>query len=165
MLYFAYGSNLSLARLRRRVPSARPLGIAELSGHRLQFHKAGGDGSAKCDAFHTGQAADVVLGRVYHIDPAEKYVLDRAESLGVGYEERQVDVRLNGDEVTNVFSYHALRINPRDYPYDWYRHHVEVGSLEAGLPEAYVEGIRAVPVKPDPVVSRARHEWDHYPDR
>jgi len=37
--YFAYGSNMSLARLRRRVPSARRIAVATLPGYRLRFHK------------------------------------------------------------------------------------------------------------------------------
>ena len=50
MLYFAYGSNLSSARMAARVPSARVVARAQLPGHALRFHKVGRDGSAKCDA-------------------------------------------------------------------------------------------------------------------
>jgi hypothetical protein len=50
MQYFAYGSNMSLRRLRTRVPSAVKLGNATLFGHQLKFHKRSQDGSAKCDA-------------------------------------------------------------------------------------------------------------------
>jgi hypothetical protein len=56
MLYFAYGSNMSVSRLVARTPSAQPLGRCALRGHQLRFHKVGGDGSAKCDAFHTGNS-------------------------------------------------------------------------------------------------------------
>ncbi|TNF88372.1 MAG: gamma-glutamylcyclotransferase, partial [Gammaproteobacteria bacterium] len=41
LYYFAYGSNMSPARLQARVPSARPLGVYRLKGHRLSFHKRG----------------------------------------------------------------------------------------------------------------------------
>ncbi len=62
MKYFAYGSNMSISRLRERVPSAVRLGIFFLEGHRLCFHKASEDGSAKCDAYQTNNPNDEVIG-------------------------------------------------------------------------------------------------------
>ncbi len=48
MKYFAYGSNMSLARLKGRVPSAKRLGMFCLRNHQLAFHKISKkDGSAK----------------------------------------------------------------------------------------------------------------------
>ena len=49
LLYFAYGSNMSSVRLRARVNSAQPLGVARLPGHRLRWHMHSLDGSGKCD--------------------------------------------------------------------------------------------------------------------
>ena len=37
--YFAYGSNMSLVRLRERVPSAERLGVFILAEYQLRFHK------------------------------------------------------------------------------------------------------------------------------
>ena len=54
--------------------------------HRLEFHKVGRDGSAKCDAFETGNPDDSVIGVVFDIHTAEKNYLDQAEGLGVGYD-------------------------------------------------------------------------------
>jgi hypothetical protein len=76
MKYFAYGSNMSLARLQARTPSARRLGTAVLESHDLRFHKAGKDGSGKCDVVHTG-GAECVYGVLYEID-AERDRLERA---------------------------------------------------------------------------------------
>ena len=45
MKYFAYGSNMSLARLQERVPSARKLEIVTLKNHQLRFNMSGTDGS------------------------------------------------------------------------------------------------------------------------
>jgi hypothetical protein len=50
-VYFAYGSNMSTARLRQRMPSCKPLGTAVLSEHKLRFHKRSTDQSGKCNAF------------------------------------------------------------------------------------------------------------------
>ena len=79
--YFAYGSNMWTPRLRERVPSAEPMGIASVAGYRLRFHKRSIDGSAKCNAFYTGNNANVVWGVVFDILQAEKANLDRAEGL------------------------------------------------------------------------------------
>lgn len=42
MNYFAYGSNMSLQRLRERVPGAEYLGSYTLINHNLRFHIEGG---------------------------------------------------------------------------------------------------------------------------
>jgi len=41
MKYFAYGSNMSLLRLRARVPSAERIGMFTLVEHALRFHTNG----------------------------------------------------------------------------------------------------------------------------
>ena len=71
MKYLAYGSNMSLNRLRSRTPSARRLGVFELRRHKLKFHKVGQDGSAKCNAFFTGIDTDIVEGVGFEINPGE----------------------------------------------------------------------------------------------
>lgn len=50
-VYFAYGSNMSTVRLRERMPSCKPLGIATLPGHALRFRKRSTDKFGKCNAF------------------------------------------------------------------------------------------------------------------
>ena len=82
--YFAYGSNLLLARLGERAPSARRIGRGRLSAHQLCWHKRGTlDGSGKCNAFMTGDTADVVWGALFELADTERARLDAAEGLGV----------------------------------------------------------------------------------
>lgn len=61
VVYFAYGSNTSTARLRERMPSCKPLGIATLPGHALRFHKRSTDKSGRCNAF-TSESDRSVIG-------------------------------------------------------------------------------------------------------
>ncbi|MEZ5479484.1 MAG: gamma-glutamylcyclotransferase family protein [Thiolinea sp.] len=136
MYYFAYGSNLSLARLQARVPSAVPLGCYQLNGYDLRFHKAGADGSGKCNACFTGQDQDVVYGRLYDIDAAEKPVLDRIEGLGFGYDAQTVTVTAAMGEA-EAMTYVATHIIEFLKPYGWYLNHVLIGAQETGLPEQY----------------------------
>ena len=92
VVYFAYGSNMSTARLRERTPSCKPLGIATLPGHALRFHKRSTDKSGKCNAFACGND-DRVIGRaLFSFDPAERAKLDNAEGVGSGYEHAVVTV-------------------------------------------------------------------------
>lgn len=150
MLYFAYGSNLSSKRLRQRVPSAVRVAVARLPGHALRFHKESRvDGSAKCDAWESGDPGDQVLGVVYEIQVGHKPGLDRVEGLGEGYEEKQVRVELEAGGGIEAFTYYATLIRRDLRPLDWYKRHVLVGARENGLPEAYIREIEAVSSIPD----------------
>ena len=53
-LYFGYGSNMLTERLRarERCPSAKCIGIAEVTGYALEFSKPGEDGSGKATLGH-----------------------------------------------------------------------------------------------------------------
>ena len=148
--YFAYGSNMSLSRLRARAPSARRLGCYVLAAHALRFHKSGMDGSGKCDAFLTADPGDRVVGVVFAIDPAEKAWLDEAEGLGAGYNEKTVTVEGEAGERLVATTYWATHINEMLKPYSWYKHHVLIGAREAGLPVSYIERIESVECLEDP---------------
>ena len=158
MLYFAYGSNMSTARLIRRVPSAILLGSAVLARHRLCFHKIGRDNSAKCDALFTGQEANLVLGALYRIDPVEKQYLDQAEGLGNGYETKQVTVLTTAAKKFEAYTYYATRTDPRLKPFHWYKNHVLRGAVQLDLPQEYRRQIEAVVSIDDPDPARSTAE-------
>ncbi|MAT91007.1 MAG: gamma-glutamylcyclotransferase [Halioglobus sp.] len=156
--YFAYGSNMSLARLRARTPSARRLGLYRLAGHELRFHKHGADGSGKCDAFFTGATDQRIYGALYTLDTREKPALDAVEGLGLGYAEKQVQVEDHAGETLQAFTYYAIRTDPALLPFDWYLGHVRVGAREIGVPAAYLAAIEAVRSRPDPDNARDARE-------
>lgn len=156
--YFAYGSNLLSARLRERTPSARVIGPAVLARHELRWHNVGMDGSGKCDVIAATRPDSHVLGVVYEIDRADKPVLDAAESLGVGYAERETVITLAGRPMT-AWIYHALMIDAQLLPYDWYKALVLAGAREHGFDPHYVDALRAVPSRPDADAARAAHHF------
>ncbi len=158
MLYFSYGSNMSYRRLSQRTPSAEFVCVASLSHHSLRFHKLGRDRSAKCDAFFTGQAEDIVVGVVFCIAPAERRHLDHAEGLGQGYEAKRVELISSEREPVEAFTYYATAIDPSLHPYHWYKQHVLFGCRENGLPPAYVDRIVSIPSIEDPDPERAQRE-------
>lgn len=140
MYYFAYGSNMSLARLRERVPSATSLGCYILRKHDLRFHKSGKDGSAKCDAYFSDDPEHAVYGVLFDIDYEHKSALDKAEGLGHGYEEKVVSIVSTNDfSLINALTYAATNIDARMKPFSWYVNHVLIGATEAFLPPDYIE--------------------------
>ncbi len=160
MKYFAYGSNLLLTKMREVVPSAAPTGVARLPAYKLKFHKESFDGSAKCDAYGTGDERDVVHGVVYEIDEKEKPNLDRAEGLGVGYNEVEIEVMGDRGSVT-AFMYVADSeyIDYTLQPYTWYKQYVLEGARHHGLPESYIEeSVTRVKAMEDPDTERDREK-------
>lgn len=152
VVYFAYGSNMSTARLRERMPSCQPLGTATLPGHSLRFHKRSIDGSGKCNAFRRGND-HYVVGVLFRFDPAEHDKLDEAEGVGRGYEHAMVTVINEEGRRRKVLTYVATpsHIDDRLQPYGWYKEFVLSGAEEHGLPTEYVaEHIRAVEGIEDP---------------
>jgi hypothetical protein len=51
MLIFSYGSNMCLARLKNRVPSATFVSIGTLLEHKIKLHKLSKDGSGRRTRF------------------------------------------------------------------------------------------------------------------
>ena len=160
MRYFAYGSNMLTERLCARVPSAKLLCRARLSGHELRWHKQGRDSSGKCDAFHTGRADAVVWGVLFSIRADEKSHLDAAESAGIGYREKRVVVESRGDLI-EAFTYRAepTHIDPALQPYKWYKAFVLAGASASALPGGYVAALEAQQAQVDPSDARANQAW------
>ena len=153
VITFAYGSNMLTVRLRERCPSVLPLGIAELPGFDLLWHKKSRDGSGKCDIVKTDQPGVSVFGVLFEIARTEKAELDKAEGLGSGYDETQIQVWLGSDRST-VNAYVATATDLALKPYTWYRALTVAGAKEHGLPADYVARLEAVPADQDPVQER-----------
>jgi hypothetical protein len=163
MLYFAYGSNMSYARLITRVPSAVQKDIGLLHSHRIEFHKVGfRDGSAKCNAFATDNADDFLAGVLYEILPEQRELLDQAEGLGHGYEVKTVKIKTLSGQDVSAFTYYATKINPNLKPFHWYKHHVVWGAKEHNLPDDYVDQIISTDSIEDINTSRAEKELSVY---
>jgi len=158
VLNFAYGSNMLLARLRERVPSARLRTVATLPGHVLCWHKLGQDGSGKCDVLPSGDPQAAVMGVVFELARVDKPRLDAAEDLGVSYAEKEVEVQTAAGPV-RAWVYHAILVDPAAVPFDWYKALVVAGAREHGLPAAYVAGLDAIASQVDPDAARAARNF------
>ena len=147
-LYFAYGSNLSVARMTGRVASARFVAPARLLEWRLTCDKRGRDGSGKANIVPARDAE--VWGALYRIDLEHWEILDGFER---GYERMTLQVWTH-DRSVEIQTYASQELTDDPTPFDWYKQLLVQGAWEHGLPAHYVERLVALPARPDP--SRAR---------
>ena len=150
-LYFAYGSNLKLARLRGRVPSAQVVTTARLHGYRLALDKRGSDGSGKANLCR--EPGSRVWGVVYGFGLQDWAALDACEP---GYERIAVGVEA-GERRLRAETYVALRLTREPVAFDWYKRLILEGAREHGLPDEWLERLERLPQRPDP---RSRKEAD-----
>jgi hypothetical protein len=153
---FAYGSNLTLARIEERIGKVAIVTIGKLEGHALRFHKIGRDGSGKADAYATGRAEDEVWGAVYEFSAGTKRRLDRFEGLGTEYLDTEIEV-ITAAGVLRAHAYRARpdRIDETLLPFDWYHRFVLHGARAHGLPADYVAALSRAAVRVDPDRTRA----------
>lgn len=157
MNYFSYGSNMCTRRLHARVPSARFLALGSLKGYQLKFHKRSVDRSGKCTPVYTGDMSDEIYGVIFDIAAPDKPKLDKAEGLGKGYDERQVDITTP----TGVIAAYTYVAAPSDIDhsltlYSWYEGFVVAGTMEHELPLSYIKNLEAVITCEDPDMKRDR---------
>lgn len=162
MKYFAYGSNMSFARLQQRCPSARFVGAFTLKGHQLKFHKNGQDTSAKCDAFETNNEFDLVYGALFDLDDTDKETLDRIEGLGRGYNQKTVSVENETLGKVDAITYYAIDINENLLPFSWYLNHVIIGAKQSELPSDYLALIEIIESVEDPDRTRDAMQREMY---
>ena len=160
--YFAYGSNMSIKRIKARLPSVEKVGIFSLAQHKLAFHKKGDDGSAKADAYFTANSNDKIIGLVFRLTSSDIEILDKIEGVGAGYEQKQVTVFNEQNESLLALTYYATKIDSTLKPYPWYHHHVSIGATQASLPESYIESIESITTNQDPDAKRQQREMFIY---
>jgi gamma-glutamylcyclotransferase len=157
MNVFAYGSNMPIRRMCSRVAGATVVATGYVCHRQFAYHKRGVDGSAKADAVFTGRGSDRIWGVVYRLAPDEKQILDRHETLGVGYDHEQVEV-IAEERICQAWIYVARReaIDARLLPYSWYHKLVIHGAEQHRLPQPYIEQLRQFQSIKDP--DAARHD-------
>lgn len=88
--YLAYGSNLHVAQMKRRCPTAHSIGTAWLEGWRLAFR------GSKTGAYLTiipDKRARTPVG-VWLITDADELALDRYEGCPVFYHKQEIEVEM-----------------------------------------------------------------------
>lgn len=150
-IYFAYGSNMLTARLRKRCQSAQSLGTAIAHGVYLRFWKPSKDGSGKATLIPATEAGNKVYGVLFEIDTNERKLLDRSEGGGYKRDDTFSVTRTNDCKQIAATAYVASENRCRKdlMPYDWYLDLVVAGAIQHGLPDRYVEELRGIAVRTD----------------
>ena len=106
--YFAYGSNLDPARMRRRCPTAALIGPARIPGRRLAFgghSRAWGGPVATLVRDRTAR----VSGLLYELDRADLAELDRFEGHPAFYRRERLRI-VDGDGRTGLAHVYILPV-------------------------------------------------------
>ena len=151
MKIFAYGSNMSHNRLKKRVPSAIKISNGFVKGYTLNCSKISRkDGSGKATLNATGSNEELVWGVIYEIDENEKPMLDSAEGLNNGYNETMIEVS-DGQEVHKTQIYLADKgyVNEELKPYEWYKAYMIEGAKENDLPKDYITKLDSLDANKD----------------
>lgn len=164
IFYFAYGSNMSLERLRDRVPQARLIGSAKVENQRLVFNKIGADGSGKANLEpYIDYPTPIVYGALFLIPKRAIRILDLFEG---GYDRIEIDVELSNGMKVTAWYYRAKGRSVDDKnkikPNHWYLEHCIRGAAERRFPKAYVRKMLAVKGIHDRNTNRRRQELSIY---
>lgn len=147
-LYFAFGSNLDIARLRIHCPSARLVLPARLADHRLAF-------SIESKRNWHGGVADVVSspgdevwGALWAIDGGDSHELDVQEGLfrdPPAYRRYELTVETTAGDAVTCRSYQVADPDPTGFdPSPAYKATLLRGARAVGLPPHYVAAIEAI---------------------
>ena len=139
-LYFAYGSNLWSARMRKRAPSAEARGVARLEGYRLTSDKRGRDGTAKANLRPEARAQ--VWGVLWSLAPVHWAPLDAAEG---GYERITVEVVALDGSRARAQTYTSTRLTEDAVLATAYKQLLVEGAREHGLPAQWIADLEALP--------------------
>lgn len=138
--YFAYGSNMLNSQMKRRLPSARPIGIAWLDNKRMVCNKRGRDGSGKANLIES--VGSITWGVLYEVDQRDLPKLDAIEG---GYRRITLSVRDGNDVPVRAETYVADLTTNDATAFESYKRRLIAGAREHGLPNAYVAYLEEIP--------------------
>jgi gamma-glutamylcyclotransferase (GGCT)/AIG2-like uncharacterized protein YtfP len=150
-LYFAYGSNMSLAQMADRCPASPRVGIGKLDGHRLVFPRF--STKRKCGAASIEPCPDEhVWGVIYDMDPADLIALDGYEGYNPqrafelnNYNRKQVRILRDREDPVECLTYVATVQPGEFFPSVHYHGLIHSGAIENGIPDAYVQKLVQIP--------------------
>jgi cation transport regulator ChaC len=134
MWYFAYGSNMSPAIMRKHAPLARPIGVAMLSDYRFLIMAQGYASVAPL-------RARTVYGVLWRLTPRDCVTLAAWENITGGlYRAAMLPVRQAGRR--RMALVYLARSRREAAPRADYMEVVIAAALEWQLPDAYIDELR-----------------------
>lgn len=134
--YIAYGSNLNILQMRRRCPSARVIGTAELQGYELLF-KGSRTGSYLTIEKKEGSTVPVAA---WEVKTEDEEALDRYEGFPAFYYKAELTLSIKGivsGKIRNrkCFVYIMHEDRPLGIPSDFYMDTCREGYQDFGFDE------------------------------
>jgi gamma-glutamylcyclotransferase len=140
--YFAYASNMNRAQMRSRAGEILEERPGRLENYELAFNKKVRGGTAGANIRPApGKAVEGIL---YKINESAFRNLDRFEGAPVHYRRIQVSVKDRDGRPVVAEAFIATKVEKGLRPAAHYLKTILDGAAEHGLPQDYVESIRAV---------------------
>ena len=130
--YFAYGSNMSFARIKERIKSVEPGVIGKLEDYSFTCNKIGGVRSAKANI--EPKKGETVWGIIYELTEEEIKELDMYEG---GYKRIKVTLETSNG-LTNAYTYISQQTSDNINADSWYKDYIIEGAEEYDLPAQYI---------------------------
>jgi len=144
MLYFAYGSNLSISQMKRRCPGSKLVRKGMLKGHKIDF--------TRYSVGWSGGVADVikdhrenVWGLIYSLSYKDLKKLDGYEGYPTCYNRKLVTIHsINSQLTKNVWVYYVTKKGNYSAPSKKYLGIIKGAAHNYNFPKYYCETLRAV---------------------
>lgn len=133
-LYIAYGSNMNLAQMAVRCPTAKVKGVGKIKGWKLVFR--GNDGNAVATIEPSEDEEVPVL--LWEIKPKDETALDIYEGYPRLYRKEIINVNFKGKN-TSAMVYIMNEGRPLGRPSQRYFETIRQGYESAGLDKKYLE--------------------------
>jgi gamma-glutamylcyclotransferase (GGCT)/AIG2-like uncharacterized protein YtfP len=143
-LYLAYGSNLNLAQMANRCPTAKVVGASAMKDWRLLFRGAHAGAVANVERYDGGSVPVLV----WAITPDDEAALDRYEGFPFLYRKESVKVKLDGKTV-RAMAYIMNEGRPLGQPSAYYYTTILDGYKSAGFDTDTLRQATADSAKPE----------------
>jgi len=143
-IYFAYGTLLEHAEIKKFCPNAESMGIFRLKGYRLGFAACGPDPSAGgCTLVK--DSANTMYGILYKMPLIERQILDKASGYDTGLWAK-LDITVFDNDDNPVAANTSIIPNPSGphVPPEAYTRPILAGAKEIPLPLPYIEQLEAI---------------------
>ncbi|MBD64818.1 MAG: 5-oxoprolinase [Halobacteriovoraceae bacterium] len=139
-LVFGFGSNMDLAQIKKRCPSAKIIARGKVQDHEVRY--------TRYSPIRKGGVADMsyapgkyVLGLIVSINEQDLKVLDKIECSDNGYQRIEIDIEDDNGKTYHCYAYDVIDKEPDIAPTKVYEWLVYSGAYYLNAPSKYLEHI------------------------
>ncbi len=144
MLYFAYCTLLDIDEMGKYCPTAKPTGIARLSGYKVSFatySQVSSGGGCNLEEV----SGEEILGLLYDMSPEALEALDSIAGVDKGYY-KKIDISVRGKDGAEMPAITYVIPEPGGpfQPSTDYTRPILAGARALRLPPAYIEKLESI---------------------